>query len=1173
MINYVEIFLNEPATTKLDLNQEFDISLQYSIADIRDITKRNAAFSKTIILPGTKNNNYWLGNLYDINADFTFFNPNLKTPCTILVNSEVVMKGFLQLRKIKKLVNVDHQGNLIYYEVVIFNNAVDLMTELGERTLNQLQLPELDHTYTKNNIVYSWTQSWTNGWVYPMYGLPTTTSNVYAVTDFYPAYYSKYLLNAIFQEAGFGWTGSLGSNPQFEREIIPWVGSGSQSISQDLIDAENFRAGITQSFTYSNNFFLLPPPITTGNAILSRVGVDQFRPSWTYSLPADNFQDPFNPNDNLYDNGNDWDTTTSVWTTTQNRVWAPLWQANYDLEFKNISTTIPVFTTEYPTSSSQGAVNATQFQLEITHTVEYQLPSQFGWNPWPNGTNTIIKTGWTRIGGTPSPTGINPQQVVSEQILSFVQCAEFFVPAGTKVRLRVQVQPAPNVNRYQMTYTGQPVQNSQRLLQMTINYRSSQNYLFSNGIATAARELDIIESTSWLNPKIKQKDFITDLIKRYNLFISVSPENQRLLILDTRQDFYDKVLNLDWTKKKDFSSEDEITLLSELQFKEMLFTMKPDTSDQFNKDYTALTGDVYGQYKYIFTNDFVKGEQKIESPFSPTPLIKTGFGAVVPAISPQEPKVNPRVLYWGGLKSSPQVGFNWQLTSFSQGSQFFTQYPYAGHFDDPLNPSLDIHFGTPAYLYYWEYGILPTDTMYETYWASYVNQIEDGKLVKSRFYLDEFDIQTIKDNFWARIFVLDSYYYVNKIIDYKPMAGNLTTVELIKIKEGFAYKKKPGKTASIVRQPIRIKDPVQIGNFGINDGIGLDGGIVIGNNNTGGGKVVVGSFSFAKHQFILGDNNFVSGDNSGVIGGSNNQIQTSNSWAIQSSNVSIQNDNVISLGVDNFTFSEPYIAQIGLGIKGDTVAKPANYPETYTKGINLNLDGYDLGQSDWRYIQEEREVVLQTGKQAKVEDISINGHYSVQGGTGTFSIGSGVITKRALSQVQNTMNIDGILSVYGEVAVGPPNLTGIGVFYSLQDQVATASTATQILLDTTNISQEVSINTNSQIVIDYPAAYRMSVTILLESLSGSVEDVIFWLKFNGVDYPYSGHFTSMPARKSAGVPSDTLFSYEFIGKSTSPNDYVELWWWTTSSDVKLKTRTVVGFPQSPSVVVNINKIA
>ena len=114
-MNYIELFINEPSTANLDMTQEIDVALQYSIADIKDISKRNAAYSKTIILPGTKKNNYWFGNLFDVNADFTMFNPNKKTSAKLLVNTEVVMDGFLQLRKITKLNNVDSQGNQINY--------------------------------------------------------------------------------------------------------------------------------------------------------------------------------------------------------------------------------------------------------------------------------------------------------------------------------------------------------------------------------------------------------------------------------------------------------------------------------------------------------------------------------------------------------------------------------------------------------------------------------------------------------------------------------------------------------------------------------------------------------------------------------------------------------------------------------------------------------------------------------------------------------------------------------------------------------------------------------------------------------------------------------------------------------------------------------------------------
>jgi hypothetical protein len=1032
-MNYVELWIGNPTEAKLDLNQEVSIALQYSIADIKDITKRNSAFSKTILLPGTKNNNYWMGNLYDVNTDFTMFNPNIKTPATLSVNSEVVMKGFLQLRKIKKLNNVDQQGNLITYEVVLYNNAVDLMTELGEKTLNQLNLDELTHSYTAPNIIYSWTQSWTNGWVYPMYG-DKDKNNQYSVTDFYPSYYSRYLLDKIFDEAGFGWTGSLRTNDQFIREILPFVGSGSQSLTQEEIDLQNFRAGITQSFTFSRFIGAGATTLPTTAVIISSFpsATYEYAPSWTYSLPVDSYQNPQQPFDDLYDNGNTWNTTTSTWTTNVNRKWAPVMQLNYDLQFTNPGTdNIHIYSTPHVgglVGSTTVPIGLDKMFLDIVHTLEYRTPATGVWQQWD--TAIVRKGGWTAS----SPLGYLPGVTHSENINLYKQCGELFIPAGTQVRIRVFVKPcggggsAPfNLNyeayvaqRSNGSYVagGNWVQQNQpRKVRMTINYKTNpQNYLFSNGIIFAAQEGDPIVANDWLSSKVKQKDFINDLIKRYNLYIQVDPSNERMLILDTRTDFYSKVLNLDWTHKKDYSSEDEISLLADLQFKQMLFTMKPDTSDELNKDYQDLVGETYGQYKYTFGNEFVKGQQKIESPFSPTPLIKTQFGAVTSGLSPDDPKVSPRVLYWGGMKTPTQAGFQWKLISLSTTYTYFS-YPYAGHFDDPFNPTLDIHFGTPKFMYYQDYKVLPTDTMYETYWADYVNQIEDGRLVKSKFALDEYDIRLIKDNFWAKIFVLDSYYYVNKIIDYLPMENGLTSVELLKIKEGSAFKKRPSKPSSIARPISLVKPNILAPNFGSGNSGGFIGNIVVGSKNKSSGTIQVDGDIQATKQFILGDNNEVNGNNSGVIGGNNNILNSSGNWLIQSSNITTEGNNLVVISRDSATISDSSSAYIGEGIKGDLATKPGRFDQ-YPKGINLSVEGYNLGQSDWRYIPPTKEVVIQAGKESRPSDLTVFGSLEIEDITGTASFGSSVIYEQGFLEVENQLNIDGVLTVGGELHVG-----------------------------------------------------------------------------------------------------------------------------------------------------------
>jgi len=1041
-MNYVELWIGNPAEAKLDLNQEFSIALQYSIADIKDITKRNSAFSKTIMIPGTKNNNYWMGNLYDVNADFTMFNPNVKTPATLSVNSEVVMKGFLQLRKIKKLNNVDQQGNLINYEVVLFNNTVDLMTELGEKPLNALDLSDIDHTYSFSNVVYSWTQSWTNGWVYPMYGLPTK-NNQYGVTDFYPSYYSRYLIDKIFDEAGFGWTGSLRNNDQFVREIIPFVGSGSQSITTEDLVAKDFRVGITQSFTFSA---MLGTQSLTNATMLSNVG-NLYQIQTQYPFNADNYTDPLLESRDFYDNDNQWNTSLFQWTTTVNRKWKPTFNLDYDLQFTNpviagtggtfASSATHIISGHYytylginPTIAAYGVDN---LNLRITHTLEYKLPTQNFWTSWYQSSFPVH--GWTASNSYGYLPGVTHSETIRDTNVNASNMSELFLPLGTQVRLILTVRPwsgggtgllSYNYGTYASYTTNGPyvyntpfASTGPRRMRYTIKYNTSpsyQNYLKSNGVIFAAQEGDEIRGGDWISSKIKQKDFINDLIKRYNLYIQVDPTNERMLILDTRPDFYNKVLNLDWTDKKDYSSEDEISLLSELQFKEMLFTMKSDTSDPFNKDYQDLVGEVYGQYKYTFGNEFVKGQQKTESPFSPTPLIKTEFGAITPALSPEDPKVSPRVLYWGGLKSTPYAGFSWKLTGQSQVGTF-TQYPYAGHFDDPFAPTLDIHFGTPKYMYYYDYGTLPTDTMYETYWANWVNQIEDGRLVKSKFYLNEYDIRQIKDNFWAKIFVLDSYYYVNKIIDYLPMENGLTTVELLKIKEGQIYKKTPAKPSLIARPIGNIKPPISFPNFGNNNGTGVVKSLVVGDNNITGGSTQIDGQVIYNKQIIIGDGNNVSGDKSVVLGGDNNILNGDGNLVLQSSNVNTIGDNLVVISNSDATFSDTGSAYIGTGIKGDLTSKDGRYSK-YPKGVNLAVEGYNLGQTDWRYIPQNKEVIIQSGKEARPSELTVLGSLEIEDITATFSFGDSIRYEQGFLEVEKILNIDGVLTVGGELCVG-----------------------------------------------------------------------------------------------------------------------------------------------------------
>jgi len=148
-----------------------------------------------------------------------------------------------------------------------------------------------------------------------------------------------------------------------------------------------------------------------------------------------------------------------------------------------------------------------------------------------------------------------------------------------------------------------------------------------------------------------------------------------------------------------------------------------------------------------------------------------------------------------------------------------------------------------------------------------------------------------------------------------------------------------------------------------------------------------------------------------------------------------------------------------------------------------------------------------------------------------------------------------------------------GVIYSTQNQSLLAPNTPQIItLNTLNGSSGISLD-NNKIVIAEPATYRMSVSVLIKNTDISEHDFTFWLKFLGNDYPNSAHYDTIARRRSIGSPSFQLISFDFIGTSINPNDYVELYWKAESILVSLVYTIGVGVPNSPSVSVNINRVA
>jgi hypothetical protein len=311
-------------------------------------------------------------------------------------------------------------------------------------------------------------------------------------------------------------------------------------------------------------------------------------------------------------------------------------------------------------------------------------------------------------------------------------------------------------------------------LSLTINSADITITPSSNIVAIGG----IIDVNDYVPKKIKQNEFVKAIFNMFNLYAEVDKSQPNQLNLIHRDDYYDAGKEVDWTYKLAKDKEQSLSFLPELTSKKVILTYKAD-KDGPNTIYTNATNQIYGQAEVIFDNEYVKDVTTKDVLFSPTPIIDTVFGAYVPMLAGAQPDINIRILY----DSTAEVGLTtcqaFNIYDYGTiGMTGVTSYPYVGHFDDPLNPTWDLNYATCAYYYYMP-STLTQNNLYNRYWRRTMGQINSGKMLTAFFNLKESDIQPLELN--DKIRIDNSWWNINKVIDYNANANQLTQVELISI--------------------------------------------------------------------------------------------------------------------------------------------------------------------------------------------------------------------------------------------------------------------------------------------------------------------------------------------------------------------------------------------------------
>jgi hypothetical protein len=748
----------------LDVAVAVPVPMTYSVGDIRDISKRTGAFSKSIILPNTKNNSTLLNHYFDINIQAGTFNINKLQQCILLQNNvPITQNAYIQLVNVKKTQNVQTEDDDVEYEVLIKDNVGDFFTKLGGSLLEEIDLSTFIHNYTSANVKASFDNTWQDGYKYVLPWIATPSSGLpkYVLSELKPAIYAKQYWDRIHSRAGFtySWDTQAASNVRFDKLLIPF-NSEDKKISEETLNnvkviADRVGQPTTDYFLDQiNNGSTIPflKPLTIPTEVQDNLGI-------------------YNPTLSQYSN---------QFLLTPPTGLVLKFEVDYDLIVNNMSAV----------NIQWGGISQYQPVLRIARVSTGVTLGSMNIGP---------QTSFTSPNSTTSPTTYAPgSHIVYSTNNSFTTTISNLTAADVlKFEIGIR-QPGGScfwneAGGFGLSGEVRPTLRL-RSLRMTVTLDASTVvYGFP------------INPNSYIPRKIKQSDFIKSVCLMYNLFVETDPNDPNKLIYKHRDQFYDTGKTVDWTEKLAKERDQNLKFLPELTSKRLILTYKADKDDA-NTVYTNATNEIYGQHEIVFQNEYIKNIETKELIFSPTPVQTTSFGTVGPLYNGQSPNTNIRILLDNGQK----LCNNYQIENYTGNVETLSVYPMVSHMDAVTNPTFDINFGVCDF-YFYNLVQFTENNLFNNFWARTMAQIDQGKLLTAYFALSEADIQYVKLN--DKIRIDNSYWNINKIIDYDAGSNSLTKVELMSIDPALLLPRFGGTTATFkpsweVSQPFKPVLPV-----------------------------------------------------------------------------------------------------------------------------------------------------------------------------------------------------------------------------------------------------------------------------------------------------------------------------------------------------------------------------
>jgi hypothetical protein len=752
-----ELFINGRL---VDIDQDAPFPLTFSISDIKDLTARKGNKSKTITLPGTKNNTSLMLSVYTLSAtetisgtdsDFIDFDPSIKAECQYYQN------GLLEFNGIAQLMNCKLMDGIWSFDITLVSDTIDYISRLAKIKVNELGFSEYNHPLLYDNQQDTWSgiiqlngspssnqdsQGWTGrGYYYGLidYGFPRPSASTFGVEHIPPQVFCYEVLKKAFDYAGITWDSNFLESQLFKKLLMAYPGGDLPTITQAQAEGESVFT-TQDNTTTSSGYFL-----SNG---FGGSGVTYFASQPEVIVISD------------YE-------ILSHYAATINR--DDLNQSQETSPLRIVCASDGLYQISY----------AGDHDLDISFTGDgsgaYSINGSYEILIFIYNNNTLVGSDLLYSGTVTSAT--------TSLTFSFDYTRMLDVNYNDDLHFDVRFRMLScSIQRTGMTYLNMLVD----ILSNTsdLDFLKQQQQLTAGGI---------VYLDSFL-PDMTCDKFFKGLVTAFNLYVKPSTADASILEIEPLSDFYNASGDaIDWTYKLDRSKEIKVEPTINFSAKNYKFNFEQD-DDYWNTRYLDDVQEQYGSFLVQSQSQFATNDTDFKLPFSQKLLVRipiddTTFTDLIVPRSFQvkfnedgtslieKKKGKPFIVQLGGLRTGAWTHRDEDGIDHSE-----TDYPYVGHLNSLDSPTFDFNFGVPNYVF-WSTTNYPTNNLY-LYHEKFIKELISrfGKQITCSVMLRPSDINSL--DFRNLINIDGVVYRLQKISDYQSGKNISTNVELIRIIEG-----------------------------------------------------------------------------------------------------------------------------------------------------------------------------------------------------------------------------------------------------------------------------------------------------------------------------------------------------------------------------------------------------